>query len=70
LLARENGARSVAYPAISCGVYGYPADAAARIAATEVRRLLDAYEDVDRVVLVAFNARLESVLRAAVAAAS
>ena len=31
-LARESGARSVAIPAISCGAYGYPLDAAATIA--------------------------------------
>lgn len=31
-LCRERGIRSVAFPAISCGVYGYPADEAAAIA--------------------------------------
>jgi O-acetyl-ADP-ribose deacetylase (regulator of RNase III) len=31
-LAAANDARSIAFPAISCGVYGYPADAACRIA--------------------------------------
>lgn len=34
-LARELGARSVAFPAISCGVYGYPLDLAAPIALGE-----------------------------------
>lgn len=36
-LAREIGARSVAFPAISCGVYGYPLAAATMIAVREVR---------------------------------
>jgi len=36
-LAFEHGARSIAFPAISCGVFGYPLDQAARIAIREVR---------------------------------
>jgi len=41
-LAREHALRSVAFPAISCGVYGYPLDDAARIALeTTVRVLSD-----------------------------
>jgi len=52
-VAAEVGARSVAFPAISTGVYGYPKDAAARIA---VRTTTGSDVDVDRVVLVAFDA--------------
>jgi O-acetyl-ADP-ribose deacetylase (regulator of RNase III) len=47
--------RSVAFPAISCGVYGYPIDAAATIAVREVRTFLDARERPERVLLVAFD---------------
>ena len=36
-LARDNGVHSIAFPAISCGVYGYPLDAAVTIAVREVR---------------------------------
>lgn len=36
-VARELGVRSVAFPAISCGVYGYPVDQAAEIAVRTVR---------------------------------
>lgn len=36
-LAAENGCRSVAFPCISTGVYGYPVEAAAEIAVREVR---------------------------------
>jgi len=36
-VATQLGARSVAFPAISCGVYGFPVDEAARIAIETVR---------------------------------
>lgn len=36
-VARELGARTVAFPAISCGVYGYPVEQAARVALGSVR---------------------------------
>ena len=64
LLARREALRSIAFPAISCGVYGYPVDQAARIAVGVVREA----SDLD-VTLVAFDDRMESVLRAALEAA-
>ena len=36
-LAFEYGVRSIAFPSISCGVFGYPFEAAARIATTQAR---------------------------------
>ncbi len=39
-LAAENGLRSVAFPSISTGVYGYPIDQAVKIAVTTVRQFL------------------------------
>jgi O-acetyl-ADP-ribose deacetylase (regulator of RNase III) len=50
--AQRVGARSVAFPAISTGVYGYPADLAAGIAITTTSA---APADVDRVLFVAFD---------------
>lgn len=41
-LAEEAGDRTVAFPAISCGVYGYPVEAAAAIALRTVRDCLAA----------------------------
>ncbi len=41
--ADEAGARSVAFAAISCGVYGYPLDAAADVALTSVRTWLSTH---------------------------
>ena len=51
-VADELGAKSVAFPAISTGIYEYPSDAAARIAVETVR-----YSDtqVDKVMLVALD---------------
>ena len=54
-LAAEHGARSVAFPAISCGVYGYPVAEAATIAVREVRRFLDSDSRVDTVTLTCFG---------------
>ena len=54
-VAAENGVRSIAFPAISCGVYGYPIDAAAEIAVREVRRFVDAQPSIERVVFCCFG---------------
>lgn len=54
-LALANDVRTIAFPAISCGVYGYPLDAAAEIAVGETARVLDGIESIDRVLFVAFG---------------
>jgi O-acetyl-ADP-ribose deacetylase (regulator of RNase III) len=55
------GARSVAFPAISTGIYGYPPDEAARIAVRTVRRHRP--DHLDEIVLVAFDAGTEERYR-------
>ena len=51
-LAEGNGVRSIAFPAISCGVYGYPIAEATRIAVREVSQ----YEgSVERAIFVCFG---------------
>lgn len=51
-VAEQIGARSVAFPAISTGIYGYPREEAARIAVETIRA---SEADVDLVRLVAFD---------------
>ena len=54
-LAIERGLRTIAFPAISCGVYGYPPDQAARIAVREVRAFLADDDRIETVYLVCFG---------------
>ncbi len=49
------GLKTVAFPAISTGAYGYPVAAAARIAVTEVRDFLQRNLDIERVILCCFS---------------
>ena len=63
-LAAEHGLQSVAFPAISCGVYGYPLERAARIAVSEVRARI-AELDLREVYLVAFDREVHEALELA-----
>ena len=46
-LAAENGCKSIAFPCISTGVYGYPIEDAAKIAVREVKRFLSPAENAE-----------------------
>ena len=65
--AIEHGARSVAFPSISTGVYGFPIERAATVAVREVRSALEEAPEL-HVTLCAFSAGDEEVYRRAVAA--
>ena len=54
-VAVENGVKILAFPAISCGVYGYPLEDAARIAIDTVARFLGEDDRVERVRFVMFT---------------
>ncbi len=55
-LAAQQGLASVAFPAISTGIYSFPLERATRIAVAEVRRHLDANPQPERVIFVCFGA--------------
>jgi O-acetyl-ADP-ribose deacetylase (regulator of RNase III) len=54
-LAEQQGIRTLAFPAISTGVYRFPPDRAARIAVTEVKMFLESHTSVDQVIFVCFS---------------
>jgi O-acetyl-ADP-ribose deacetylase (regulator of RNase III) len=54
-LAVEHGVRTIAFPAISCGVYGYPLDEAARIAVAETERFVREHPSIESVLFACFQ---------------
>jgi O-acetyl-ADP-ribose deacetylase (regulator of RNase III) len=54
-LAVAHEIRTIAFPAISCGVYGYPLDRAARIAVRETATFLEQDTHLEKVYLVCFG---------------
>ena len=56
-LASERGYRSIAFPAISTGIYGYPLEEAARVALGAVRAFLGAPSSIQEVVFCCYSAQ-------------
>jgi O-acetyl-ADP-ribose deacetylase (regulator of RNase III) len=54
-LAEQNGVRTIAFPSISTGAYGFPIERAARIAVSAVRESLDRMPRVQTVLFVCFS---------------
>lgn len=54
-LAQEYQLKTLAFPAISCGVYGYPISQAATIAVKETANFLELHPEVEKVILVCFD---------------
>ncbi len=68
-LAERHGFKSIAFPAISCGVYRYPREEAVAIAVSEVRRELQSEDQtLERVIFCCFDSTLAELYRAALKA--
>ena len=66
-LAEEKGLKSIAFPAISCGVYGYPISEAAPIAMETVRTALEGARTLELVRFVLFSDKDYAIFEAALA---
>jgi O-acetyl-ADP-ribose deacetylase (regulator of RNase III) len=54
-IAREKGLKTLAFPAISCGIYGYPIPEATAIAVRETRAALNANPEIEKVIFACFG---------------
>lgn len=66
-LAARHGLKSIAFPAISTGAYGFPMDRAAGIAVRTVREQLESAPSVERVLFICFGAEAKQAYAAALA---
>jgi O-acetyl-ADP-ribose deacetylase (regulator of RNase III) len=55
-LAVDNGLKTIAFPAISTGVYGYPLEEAAKVSSAAIKKFLRADQSIEEVRLVFFAA--------------
>jgi O-acetyl-ADP-ribose deacetylase (regulator of RNase III) len=62
-LAEKNQLNSIAFPSISCGVYGYPNDLACEIAIRTSMQSLHDCEYLDTVIFACFGAEIEQALK-------
>ncbi len=66
-LALENGALSIAFPAISCGVYGYPMEKACRIALDTTCTFIKGSPSIERVIFILFSQKDLEIYQACIA---
>ena len=62
-LAVEHQIKTIAFPAISCGVYGYPIEAAVKIAVKETLEFLSTDESIAQVIFACFGSDLYNAYR-------
>ena len=65
VVAHQNGLKSIAFPAVSAGVYGYPMREAAVIALSAAQAAIRDYPELERIIFVQFNAEAQQVYREA-----
>lgn len=62
-IAREKRIMSVAFPAISCGIYGYPIDEAVKIAVAETTAELISSDAIEKVIFACFGNEIYNAYR-------
>jgi O-acetyl-ADP-ribose deacetylase (regulator of RNase III) len=63
-LVEQHGIKTVAFPCISAGAYGFPMERAARIAIRETNNFLERDKSVEKVILVCFGASALEIYKA------
>ena len=56
-LAEQHAIKTIAFPSISTGIYGFPMERAARIAVTEIKTFLERNTSLEKTILVCFDER-------------
>jgi O-acetyl-ADP-ribose deacetylase (regulator of RNase III) len=64
-LVKQHGIKTVAFPSISTGAYGFPMERAARIAIAETKKFLEQNNSVEKVLLVCFEGRALQIYKSA-----
>jgi O-acetyl-ADP-ribose deacetylase (regulator of RNase III) len=64
-VAHQHCLKSIAFPAVSAGVYGYPMREAAVIALSAAQAAITAYPELERIIFVQFNTQAQQVYREA-----
>lgn len=60
-LAVNNNIKSIAFPAISCGIYGYPKADAAEVAIQTIRKFLQNNNSIKEIYLVSFDSEMKQI---------
>ena len=63
--AVENGCKSIAFPAISCGVYGFPVEEAAVIAIQETMKFIQNNDSLELIIFACFSDSVQNALEKA-----
>ena len=63
--AVKHNCNSIAFPAISCGVYGYPIQQAATIAIEEVMKFIDKDKTLESIIFACFSDEIKDALETA-----
>lgn len=63
LLAEEHALKSIAFPSISSGVYGYPMEKSAAVAIESVKSMEDSLKSIEKVIFCCYSERALAIYR-------